>query len=231
MKLIFATVAFLIVSVSALRPFDRSQIDFKNEDSVVSYFQNAIQDLGESIRAAGWDPLYIERKQINYTLPVPVIYNSTYVVEDVLSTGLSGIVVKMASYNVDSSSLSFDIQLPFTMASFGNGIVETTFFGTTFKISSSGRVAIPRLRFVGQIGIDVNNSGVTVNSSNITFTMGGIACDVHLKIQDDDYSDMMNEFIFKNLPEKIKQYNNEINELFGILSKDYINDYLRAGKN
>ncbi|KAJ8735058.1 hypothetical protein PYW08_014308 [Mythimna loreyi] len=230
MKLTIATVTFFIVSASALRQFDSSKIDFSNELSVVNYFKRTIDDLSESIKEDGWDIFYVEKKVINYTLPVPVIFSTMYLVQDFLSHGLSNIVVNKASYNTDSSSLSFDIELPFVAAKLGAGKIETTYFGTTFKMIASGSVAIPHIRFVGQFGINVNPP-ISIKSSKVNFTMAGIVSDVKFKIQDDDYSDMINEMLFINLPAKLKEFSNELNELFGILSKDYINDYLKAGKN
>ncbi|KAJ8735059.1 hypothetical protein PYW08_014309 [Mythimna loreyi] len=232
MKFVIATIAFLIVSVSALRQFDPSEIDFNNERSVSSYIKNTMQDVSESIKAVGWDPLYIQRKERNYTLPVPVIFNSGYFIEEFLSNGLSNIVVNSASYSIISSRLSFDIEMPLIDASVGAGSMETTVFGRTFKMNSSGKVAVQRMRFVGQVRINFNfTTGITIKSTKVNFTMGGIESDVKLVVQDEDYSDKMNEFFNITVPETFKEYRNEIDELLGIMLKDCMNEYLKTQKN
>ncbi|KAJ8733756.1 hypothetical protein PYW07_014307 [Mythimna separata] len=231
MKFIIATVAFLIVSISALRQFDPSEIDFNNERSVNLFIKIAIQEVSEYIKAAGWDPLYIERKERNYTLPVHVIFNSAYCIEELLSNGMSNIVVNKASYNIITSRLSFDIELPLIDGSVGAGSLETTVFGRTFKMNSSGKVAVQSMRFVGNIRINVNfSTGITVRSTKVNFTMGGIESDVKLVIQDEDYSNHMNEFFNSTVPATFKEYSNEIDELLAIMLKDYINEYLKAQK-
>ncbi|KAF9791338.1 hypothetical protein SFRURICE_021504 [Spodoptera frugiperda] len=236
MKLIVVITIFVIsVTVNdAFRAYNETEVDLNDERAMSGYIKNVIADMAQSMKEAGYDPFYIERQEYIYQLPVPVIFKHVILIEQLLSNGISNIVVNSVNYSILASRLSFDIELPLVDMGVGSGSVETTVFGRNFTMNSSGKMAVQRMRFVGQIRFIVNlipKINVSVRSSDIAFTMDGIESDVKLVVQNEDYSDKMNEFLSTTVPATFKEYRSEINELLGILSVQYINSYLQAQQN
>ncbi|CAH0698757.1 unnamed protein product [Spodoptera exigua] len=205
-------ITILVISVSmndAFRAYNETEVDLNDERAMGGYIKNVIADFSQSIKEAGFDPLYIERQEYIYQLPVPVIFKSVFLMEQLSSNGVSNIVVNSVNYSLLTSRLSFDIELPLIDMGVGAGSVETTVFGRNFTMNSSGKVAVQRMRFVGQIRFVVNiipKISISARSSDIDFTMDGIESDVKLVVQNEDYSDKMNEFLSMTVPATFKEY-------------------------
>lgn len=230
-------ITIFVISVTtndAFRAYNETEVDLNDERAMGGYIRNVIADMAQSIKDAGFDPFYIERQEYIYQLPVPVIFKNVILIEQLLSNGISNIVVNSVNYSLLASRLTFDIELPLIDMGVDAGSVETTVFGRNFTMNSSGKVVIQRMRFVGQIRFIVNlipKLSITARSSKIAFTMDGIESDVKVVVQNEDYSDKMNEFLGTTVPATFKEYSSEINELLEILSVEYINNYLQAQQN
>ncbi|CAH0600216.1 unnamed protein product [Chrysodeixis includens] len=220
-----------LIAVAVGLPQVEKIIDFRDERSVSSNIVDAIEDVCQTIKDVGLDPLYIEKQEVKYELPVPVIFNGAGLLEDVNSNGLSDVDVKKMSYSLVTNRLNFDIEIPKIVFGVGAASAKATFFSNRFNLESSGKIEIQRIRVVGHVRVSIGIiSGITVRNVKITFTLGGIDSDVRLALQGQDYSDAVNKFFGITIPKTLKDHSDEINELLEILMKDLINEFLKKSK-
>ncbi|XP_026726464.1 uncharacterized protein LOC113492932 [Trichoplusia ni] len=229
MKTITALVFLIAVAVGL--PQVEKIIDFRDERSVSSNIVDAIEDVCQTIKDAGLDPLYIEKQEVAYELPVPVIFNGAGLVEEVISNGLSDVDVKRMSYSIVTNRLNFDIEIPKIVFGAGAASAKATFFSNRFSLEASGKMEIQRIRVSGHVRVSIGIiSGITIRNVKIDFTLGGIDSDVKLALQGKDYSDAVNKFFGTTVPSTLKDHSDEINELLEILMKDLISEFLKSSK-
>ncbi|XP_075990599.1 uncharacterized protein LOC142986169 [Anticarsia gemmatalis] len=228
----FIALAFLVAGISASPYYVENSLDISTSDEeriVTGNIVSAIEKACQSIKDAGLDPLHIEKQDSKYALPVPVIYNSESLVEEVRSTGLSNVVIHRMNYAVVTSRLTFDIELPLISFSIGSASAEATLFGSKMGVKASGSVDVRSIRVTGTIRVNVGViSGISIRSVDITFALKGIDSKVKLVIQEKDYSEIVNKFLGSTIPDTLKTYSSEINELLGILLLEAINENLSS---
>ncbi|KAJ8735060.1 hypothetical protein PYW08_014310 [Mythimna loreyi] len=223
MKLIFA-LAFLAVGINAtFIPERRLPIDLSDERLISGQIEKAIEDASQAIKDAGLDPLHIKKESRSYALPVPVIFNYEALVEDFLSTGLSDIKIHKVDYGVILSRLTVDIELPLIHFSAATAKANGVVFSNDLSVEASGKVDIVsvRVEVVVRVSIGVI-SGISIRSIDVNFRLGDINSDISLAVRGRDYSDTVNDFVGKFVPDTIKAHNKEINELLEIVLKDVI---------
>uniref|UniRef100_A0A2A4JEE6 Lipid-binding serum glycoprotein N-terminal domain-containing protein n=1 Tax=Heliothis virescens TaxID=7102 RepID=A0A2A4JEE6_HELVI len=220
---------FLVADISAIWiPGNiANTIDTTDERSINNSIEQAIEGVSLTIREAGLDPLYIDERRISKALPVPVIFNSEAFVEEVLITGLSNIAVHKINFSLLTSRLYFDIELPYIVTSVGAASIKTTLFGNTLDVKASGKVEIKNVRVAGQVSVRIGIlSGITIRRVRVKFSLGGIHSNVKLVIQGKNYSCKVNRFIGSGIPNTIKAFNPEINELLEIILMDILTEKL-----
>ncbi|XP_063891045.1 uncharacterized protein LOC126054950 [Helicoverpa armigera] len=220
---------FLVADVSALLIPENivNTIDTTDERSISNSLEQAIEEVSLAIKDAGLDPFYIDERRISKALPVPVIFNGEAFVQEVLITGLSDIVVHKISFSLLTSRIYFDIEVPYVVASVGAASIETTVFGTKLDVKASGKVQIKNVRIAGQVRFSLGIfSGITVRRVRVNFSLGGIHSNVKLVIQGKNYSCKVNRYIESTIPNTIKAFNAEINELLEIILMDILTEHL-----
>lgn len=194
-----------------------------NERIVTGNIIKAIEEAKESIVNAGLDPFHREGTDIDYALPVPVLFNIQAVVEEILFTGLSNIVVHNMNYSVLTSRLTFDIRLPLLEFTLGKVANQVTVFGSSTENYASGRVAIVGIRLAGNLRVNIGIiSGISLRSLTVDFTLGGIESDLKIISLGQDWSDFINDFLGITIPAKLIEYSKEVNEVLEIVGKQVI---------
>ncbi|XP_021201014.2 uncharacterized protein LOC110384189 isoform X1 [Helicoverpa armigera] len=225
MKIIIAFLG-LISGISAV-PFLEKIVPsyyLQDERLVSGSIESAIQDASQSIKDAGLDPFHIKRESSSFALPVPVIFNYEAFIEEILSTGLSDIKIHRVNYNIITSRLNFDIELPLIHFSAGAAAAEGVLFSNNLDFSASGKVEIVSIRVTGQVRVSIGIiSGISIRSITINLTLRDIVSDVNLVILGRDLSDEFNNFVGSTIPNTIKAHNKEINELLEIVLLEVIN--------
>ncbi|CAH0600214.1 unnamed protein product [Chrysodeixis includens] len=225
----FIAFACLIAGITAVPRYGIAGIpDTYNDERIVTgQIVSAIEDLSQSIKDAGLDPLYIKREDSQYALPVPVIFNYAAFIEEVLSTGLSNIKVNRMSYNVLLSRLNFDIELPRIDFAAGNAVGRAIVFSNEVNGQISGQVVIDRIRVEGNVRVNIGIiSGISIRSIDIDFSLRGIQSDLRVVIQGKNYSDEINQLLGATIPDTLKAHSADINKLLEIVLLDLINDNL-----
>ncbi|XP_026726463.1 uncharacterized protein LOC113492930 isoform X2 [Trichoplusia ni] len=222
----FIAFACLIASISAVPRYGVA-VDYNDERIVTGQIISAIDDLSQSIKDAGLDPLYIKREDSSYALPVPVIFNYAAFVEEILSTGLSNIKVNRINYGVLTSRLTFDIEIPRVEFAVGASAAKATIFSNDIEGLVSGTVVIDRIRVTGNVRVSIGIiSGISIRSVDIDFSLRGIESNVRLVIQGNNYSEQINEFLGATIPDTLKSHSKEINKLLEIVVLEVLNDNL-----
>ncbi|KAF9791341.1 hypothetical protein SFRURICE_021507 [Spodoptera frugiperda] len=223
----FIAFAVLIAGISAVPYPAAHPIDFTNERLVTGAIEDAIKDVSQSIKDAGLDPFHIKREDFSYELPVPVLFKLEAFIEEVLSTGLSNIKINRLNYSVLLSRLQFDLELPLIHFSLGDAKSDAVVFSTDHGFAGSGSVNIERIRFVGEVRVNVGIiSGISIRSLTINFTLNDIKSDAKVILFGKDYSDDFNNFVGGVVPNTIKAHYKEINNLLEIVLLDLINENL-----
>ncbi|KAJ8735061.1 hypothetical protein PYW08_014311 [Mythimna loreyi] len=223
MKFVLALV-FLAVGISAtFIPERRLSIGLSDERLITGQIEKAIEDASQAIKDAGLDPMHIQKESSSYALPVPVLFNYEALVEDILSTGLSNIKTHRVNYSVITSRLTLDIELPLIHFSVANAKANGVLFSNDLDFAASGKIDIVSIRVEVVVRVNVGViSGISIRSINVDFKLGDINSDVNLVVMGKDYSDDVNDFVGKFVPDTIKAHNKEINELLEIVLKDVI---------
>ncbi|XP_026726465.1 uncharacterized protein LOC113492933 [Trichoplusia ni] len=223
----FIAFACFFASISAV-PYD-TQIasNDNNERFITGPISNGINELSQSIKDAGLDPLYIKREDSRFTLPVAAIFNYAAFIEEVLSTGLSNIKVNNLYFSYITSRLYFDFELPRVELSLGAAAARAIVFSKELEAQVSGKLVIERVRLVGKGRVTVGIiSGTTVHDGDVEFTLGGVQSDIRLAIQGRDFSREINEFFSSTIPEVLESHSEEINELLEIVLLEHVRNQL-----
>ncbi|KAJ0181417.1 hypothetical protein K1T71_003502 [Dendrolimus kikuchii] len=224
MKFIVITFAALCAFVGALPGSDKIQL--YDARIVTGAISSAIEDLSQSIRDAGLDPLHIVEKNFDYALPVPAIFSAEVTCKDVRSNGLSNIVIERLNFAILTQRLTMTLALPRVEASIGQASGAINSFGHNIAAEVSGTVAVTRV----QLGMDVRVSvgiisGITIRSLSVDFSLAGIDSDLNVKVQDYDLSSSINTFIDTNIPAAISDNRAAINELLEYIAWQLIDEY------
>lgn len=221
---IFIALSVLIVGITTL-PQKKiiDGINLENERLVTGSIVQAIKDASDAIQDAGLDPLYIEKEATEYALPVPVLFSIFGDLEEFLFTGLSNIVVHDINYSIITNRLTFDIRLPLIEFSLGKATKDVTVFGNRIESYASGRLAVVGTRLTGNIRISIGIiTGVSIRSINLDFSLSSIESDLKILTHGKDFSKPINRFLGDTIPDILKEYSKEINELLEIVAKDVI---------
>ncbi|KAJ8733758.1 hypothetical protein PYW07_014309 [Mythimna separata] len=187
----------------------------------------AIEGISQDIRDIGLDPLHIKKETYVYELPVPVIFNAVAFLEEVLSTGLSDIVVNDMNYSLLWSRLTFELEIPHIhlSARAADGVV--TLFGEKLTASVDGRCDIRGIFVKGEVRVNVGIiSGISIRDVDIDLNVGQIISSIRLLILGNNYSQEITNFINQTVPATLAEFKSEIDELIGIVLKDIINENL-----
>uniref|UniRef100_A0A2A4JFY1 Uncharacterized protein n=1 Tax=Heliothis virescens TaxID=7102 RepID=A0A2A4JFY1_HELVI len=226
MKTIVAFAVLIVgISASALSGLNSDSGLERSARFVTDTIVSEIENVSQQIKDAGLDPLHIKKENFDFALPVPVIFNANAVVEDLMSTGLSDIVVKHINYVFILGRLDLVLELPFIHL-FARALnLDATLFGETLSVRSDGRIDIRNL----VLTLDVRVSywlGISISSVTADLEIPTVSTNIRLAIQGNNYSEQINELIGKTIPDTLNEFNDEINELLGIVLKDMINDQL-----
>ncbi|XP_063890826.1 uncharacterized protein LOC110371158 [Helicoverpa armigera] len=225
------TLAILVVGISATAlPGSNSETaDERSARFITDNIVSEIENVSQQIKDAGLDPLHIEREVLEYALPVPVIFNANAILENIVSTGLSDIVVKDINLTILilSARLDLELELPYIHVFARNINANATVFGNTLDVRGDGRVDIRNLVIKLDVRVNIGIiSGISISSVTADLSIPNISTNIRLAIQGKNYSEQVNKLIAKTIPDTLNEFNEELNELIGIIVKDIINDNL-----
>uniref|UniRef100_A0A2H1VBG8 SFRICE_005537 n=1 Tax=Spodoptera frugiperda TaxID=7108 RepID=A0A2H1VBG8_SPOFR len=220
--------ALVLLGVNALPEIDPKITSDRQARFIVDQIIEEIENIAQSIRDMGLDPLAIEHDTFEYALPVPALFNAAAEVEDVRSFGLSNIVVEhmdlliLAIYN----RLDFHIALPHIhfFARKAKGLVDT--FGEKLIVEGDGSVDIRNVDIVGRAYISLGISGITVSGIDMDFKVGRTSSNIRLAINGQNFSEEANRIFNTKIPNVLDEFSDEINELLEIILIDIINENL-----
>ncbi|KAI8430316.1 hypothetical protein MSG28_000624 [Choristoneura fumiferana] len=89
------------------------------------------------------------------------------------------------------------------------------------------RLAINRIVSTGDVRVSVGIiSGISVRSIALTVDLQGIESQLNLKIQGVDLSDYVNTYLGQTMPNTLKEFSGDINDLVTIVAKEVIETIL-----
>ncbi|KAI8430317.1 hypothetical protein MSG28_000625 [Choristoneura fumiferana] len=228
MKAIVISFAIILASVSALPNLQvEKAIRSGQERLVTDQIVSVIEDISQAIIDAGLDPLIIENNEIDYALPVPSIFNVRGFLRGLLFQGASNIVIDRMNLNILTMRLTWNIRLPQILLNVVDSGVHANYFGKDFEASYSGRLAINRIVSTGDVRVSVGIiSGISVRSIALTVDLQGIESQLNLKIQGVDLSDYVNTYLGQTMPNTLKEFSGDINDLVTIVAKEVIETIL-----
>uniref|UniRef100_A0A2A4JEF6 Hemolymph juvenile hormone binding protein n=1 Tax=Heliothis virescens TaxID=7102 RepID=A0A2A4JEF6_HELVI len=228
MKTIVAFAVLIVgISASALSGLNSDSGLERSARFVTDTIVSEIENVSQQIKDAGLDPLHIKKENFDFALPVPVIFNANAVVEDILSTGLSDIVINNINFSLLASRLDLEIELPYIHAFARVVNADATLFGNTLSVRGDGRLDIRNLVVKVEVRVSIGIiSGISISSVIVDLGIPTVSTNIRLAIQGNNYSEQINELIGKTIPDTLNEFNDEINELLGIVLKDMINDQL-----
>ena len=218
-------IAFAVI-ISGINALPQTQSDGP-ERIVTGAIIDAINDLSQSIKDLGLDPLNIKREEREYALPVPVIFNAAGFIEDLLSFGLSDIRVNRMDYSVLLFRLTYDVELPLIHLSVGDAYGEVTLFGETLQGEAAGSVEINSIRVNGQVNVSVGIiSGISIRSLTVNFALNNINSNLKAVLGGYDLSEFVNTLLGETIPNTLVEYRTDINRLLEIIALEIANDIL-----
>ncbi|XP_064076893.1 uncharacterized protein LOC135194821 [Vanessa tameamea] len=202
-------VAFLFVIAGACA-FPEQQIEPKNERVITNQIRRAIEQIRREIRAAGLDPLYIDRNDFEFWT-TPFIRVEGFI-DQLTFTGASNIVINQLSYNIFQNSVRFTLSIPELRLSINKSSVTAHMFGNEYNAELNGGLIIRQVRLVGDIRASVGIiSGISIRSVSLQFSIGQIQSNLQLNALGNDYTNELNQFLGTSIPEILNKYRNEIN--------------------
>ncbi|XP_047033651.1 uncharacterized protein LOC124640077 [Helicoverpa zea] len=228
MKTVIA-LAILVVGISAtaLPGLNSETANERSARFITDNIVSEIENVSQQIKDAGLDPLHIEREVLEYALPVPVIFNANAILDDIVSTGLSDIVINNINFSLLFARLDLELELPYIHVFARNINADATLFGNTLSVRGDGRVDIRKLVIKLDVRVNIGIiSGISISSVTADLSIPNISTNIRLAIQGKNYSEQVNELIAKTIPDTLNEFNEELNELIGIIVKDIINDNL-----
>ena len=218
-------IAFAVI-IAGINALPQTQSDGP-ERIVTGAIIDAINDLSQSIKDLGLDPLNIKREEREYALPVPVIFNAAGFIEDLLSFGLSDIRVNRMDYSVLLFRLTYDVELPLIHLSVGDAYGEVTLFGETLQGEAAGSVEINSIRVNGQVNVSVGIiSGISIRSLTVNFALNNINSNLKAVLGGYDLSEFVNTLLGETIPNTLVEYRTDINRLLEIIALEIANDIL-----
>ncbi|XP_061709725.1 uncharacterized protein LOC133519689 [Cydia pomonella] len=230
MKIIVIALACLLATVSALPNQQSKELESAirsgNTRLVTGSIVDAIENLAQSLRDAGLDPLAIDQ-EIDYALPVPSILNAKAALNGFLFSGLSNIVINRMNYAVLTSRLTFNIELPEISTSVGLAQWDVNFFDRNLNGVVSGRVAVNNVVVTGDIRVNIGIiTGISIRSMEVTFSLGGIQSNLNVLLQGVNLSRQINNYLGETIPGTLKAYESDINQLITIVAREVVEQNL-----
>ncbi|XP_063532058.1 uncharacterized protein LOC134742801 [Cydia strobilella] len=230
MKIIVIALACLLATVSALPNQQSKELELAirsgNTRLVTGSIVSAIENVAQSIRDAGMDPLAIN-SEIDYALPVPSIFNAKIALDGFLFSGLSNIVINRMNFALLTTRLTFNIELPEVSTSVGLAQWDVNFFDRNFNGLVSGRVAIKNVVVTGDVRVNIGIiSGIGIRSMELTFSLGSIDSNLNVLLQGMNLSRNINTYLGETIPGTFNAYGSEINQLITMVALEAVEKIL-----
>ncbi|XP_063361444.1 uncharacterized protein LOC134650420 [Cydia amplana] len=230
MKIIVIALACLLATINALPNQQGKELEsaIRSGDTrlVTGNIVEAIENVAQSIRDAGMDPLAINQ-EIDFALPVPSILNAKSALRGFLFSGLSNIVVNRMNYALLTSRLTFNIELPEISTSADLAEWNVNFFDRNFNGLVSGRVAIHNVVITGDIRVSIGIiSGIGIRSLDMEFSVGRIDSQLNVLLQGINLSRNINTYLSDTIPRILSDYEHDINQLISIVALQVVEQHL-----
>ncbi|CAH1643193.1 unnamed protein product [Spodoptera littoralis] len=224
-------IAVLFLGVNALPEVDPQIVSGRQaRNAITDQILEEIENISQTIKDMGLDPLLIEHESFEYQLPVPALFNAAAEVEDVRSFGLSDIVVENLNLVLFPffNRLDFHIELPHIHFFARKAKGQVASFGETLIVEGDGSVDIRNINIVGRANIRLTGViiGDLISAIEIDFTVGQISSNIRLAINGQNYSEEVNNLINVKIPAVLDEFSDEINELIEIILLDILNENL-----
>ncbi|XP_047541717.1 uncharacterized protein LOC125074417 [Vanessa atalanta] len=202
-------VVFLFVIAGAYA-LPEQQIEPKNERIITNQIRRAIEQIRREIRAAGLDPLYIDRNDFEFSMSPFIRVEG--LIDQLTFTGASNIVINQLSYNIFQNSVRFTLSIPELRLSINKSSVTVHMFGNEYNAELNGGLIIRQVRLAGDVRASLGIiSGISIRSVSLQFSIGQIQSNLQLNALGNNYSDELNQFLGTTIPEILSKYRNEIN--------------------
>ncbi|XP_052737390.1 uncharacterized protein LOC112057898 [Bicyclus anynana] len=226
MKVLFAILLVGVCANALPQALFENEFSTREERIVTNQIKRAIEQLRRDIKAAGLDPLLIEKYE-GSTSPVPILVTIAGKIENLEFTGLSNIAINDLDYSTLRNRLRFDISLPQLSLSIGNSEVRANVFGNRYNGRLSGNLGITQIRVSGEVRVNVGIiSGVSIRSVDAKFRIQNIKSALAVLFQGEDYSDTVNALLNETVPQLLDTYKEEIDKYLSDLIKEVGNDAL-----
>ncbi|KAL0895372.1 hypothetical protein ABMA27_011505 [Loxostege sticticalis] len=184
-------------------------------DTLVSKMLEGMVEMGRQyLTESGFDRWNLKKWNIQSNNEnFPELLGLNALLENLLITGASDFVVHQLSFNSQDSKVHFDLSIPQLALSVGKGEVNLNIFGANSTGRAKGKVIICEPRIVGEATISLSEDmNFAIQSVDVQFKLKAIKPKVNVKINDIDYSQIINTFLRKTIPEFIKKNEAQFNE-------------------
>nr|XP_034824114.1 uncharacterized protein LOC117981955 [Maniola hyperantus] len=227
MQVVFFTFLLVAVGANALpQQYFENGYSTREERIVTGNIRKAIEQLVESIKEAGLDPLEVDKFEFEASIVPEFVTVKTYI-DSLEFTGLSNIAINRLDYGPLTNRLRFDISLPLLSFSVGDAGVKANVIGTGVTGQLSGSLRITQIRLTGEIRVNISIiSGISLRSVDANFRIQRIESNLAMKFQDEDYSEQVNTILNETIPQILEVYKDEIDKNLSDLIKEVGNQLL-----
>ncbi|CAG9576167.1 unnamed protein product [Danaus chrysippus] len=203
MKVQFFALLSLVASIYAFPSLEDNVYELgqpiqKNaaEDRVREGFAKFI----EKIQSAGYDPLEIDRREINMNIAIIGLIFEAFI-ENVRISGLSDIHISSLEYSYLFNRLRIDVYIPQIDVLFDNTKFGAISRRQEYEGEMNGNVYINEFRIRGVVYVNVNVIGqVSLRSISLDSSLKGIEADINAVINGNDGSEYMNNLFSVRIP-------------------------------